>query len=221
MPASSYCLICQKDMRSEGSLEEMFYVGDCICADCRAKMPYFPRKFRIAGVSIEGLYLYQDLLRETLIQFKEYNDEALYPLFLYPYARQLRQKYRGYELLPLPSSDQACLRRGFRPVELIFSLLQLPLIDGFYKKSDVDQKSRSFRQRQQIRSQIALRDGLDLKEKKILLVDDIVTSGATMLTGFRLVNGQAREVRALTLSYNQRFLSPAERFLQKNILQGR
>ncbi|MCR5066820.1 MAG: hypothetical protein K6A14_02030 [Erysipelotrichaceae bacterium] len=212
---NSYCLICNRDIRAEGSLEEMFYVDDCICAYCRGQLGYFPRTIRTGGLKIEGLFLYQGLLRDTLIQFKEYNDEALYPLFLYPYAKRLRHKYREYELLPMPSSQKAFVKRGFKPVDLIFSMLDLPIIDGLYKKSDMDQKSRSFRERQQIYGQIALKDDVRLEGKKILLVDDIVTSGATMRAGYRLVKERSGEVRALTLSYNQRFLNPAERFLQK------
>ncbi|MBQ6654403.1 MAG: ComF family protein [Erysipelotrichaceae bacterium] len=215
---NSYCLICNRDIRAEGSLEEMFYVNDCICSSCRAQLAYFPRTIKTPELRIEGLYLYQGLLRDTLIQFKEYNDEALYPLFLYPCAERLKRRYRGYELLPLPSSSQALERRGFKPVDLIFSLLGLPVIDGLYKKNDIDQKSRTFKQRRQIYGQIALKDGISLEGKKILLVDDIVTSGATMRAGYRLVRGRAAEVKALTMSYNQRFLSQPERLFQKIFL---
>ncbi len=196
----------------------MFYVDDCICSYCRGQMPYFLRTITLGKLRVEGLYLYEGLLREALIQFKEYNDEALYPLFLYPHMEWLGKKYRGYHLLPLPSSDKAFQRRGFKPVNLIFSMLQLPVIEGFYKKSDVDQKSRTFAQRQQIRQQIALRKGVDLQGKKILLVDDIVTSGATMQTGYQLIRDQAVEVRALTLSYNRRFLPVWQRFLVEKVL---
>jgi predicted amidophosphoribosyltransferase len=218
MSVNSYCLLCRRSIREEGSLAEMFYVDDCICSSCRGQMPYFPRTITVGKLKIEGLYLYDKLLREALIQFKEYNDEALYPLFLYPHVQRLKRKYRGYHLMALPSSAQALKRRGFKAVELIFSLLEMPVIEGFYKKSDVDQKSRSFKDRQLIRSQIALKADVNLAGKKILLVDDIVTSGATMQTGYRLVSGRADAVNALTLSYNRRFLPAWQRFLAEKVL---
>ena len=196
----------------------MFYVDDCICSTCRGQMPYFPHTIMLNSLRVEGLYLYEGLLREALIQFKEYNDEALYPLFLYPHMESLRKRYRGYYLMPLPSSARALQKRGFKPVNLIFSLLQLPVIEGFYKKSDVDQKSRSFAQRQQISQQIALRKDIELKDRKILLVDDIVTSGATMQAGYRLIRDQAAVVKGLTLSYNRRFLPLWQRFLVEKVL---
>lgn len=209
---NSYCLICHKDIRHQGDFWEMFYVDDCICHKCRSQLIYHPISIKLDGLSIEGLYLYQDLMRQLLIQFKEYHDEALFPLFLYRQGKDIARKYRGYSMMYLPSSRESIRQRGFQPVQKIFSLVDLPVVDGFYKKSDSDQKSRPYRQREKIAAQIALKKDSAVSGKKILLVDDIITSGATMLAAYRLIRDQAKEVKGLCVSYNHRFMQKRDVF---------
>ena len=182
-------------------------VNDVICESCRQKMDYHPVTIRINRLKINSLYCYQGVTREMIIRYKELYDEALNPVFLYPYIKDLRRKYRGYVLVPVPSSDRNNRERGFRAVDELFANLDLPIADVLYKKSDFDQKKADFHQRREIGKHLGIRNRELIAGKKVLLVDDVITSGATMRECHKLIGDDCRKVKGLVISYNRRLVN--------------
>ena len=206
----SYCLWCNKSIRKEGSFRELFYVDDCLCASCRNQLSYNPRTIMIDDIKVQGLYVYKGMLRDILLQYKENNDEALFPVFLYPYVKALKRRYKGYTIVPVPSSQEMIRSRGFRHVNKMFSLLDLPVRDLLIKTENVEQKSNRYRKN--IGKYFELNEDVKADTERILLVDDIVTSGESMKKCYGLLKEKYAEIKCLTVSYNNSFLTGANLF---------
>lgn len=132
-----------------------------------------------------------------LIQYKELGDEALYPLFLQMNRDKLRHKYRHYTLVPLPSSFEAYKRRGFNQVKEMFSVLDLPIAELLEKEDVPEQKHLNRLQRYQASRKIKLIPGAKVPKTPILLVDDLITTGSSIMASFQCFEGLNPKIRAL------------------------
>lgn len=72
----------------------MFFTKDVICDVCREKMSIVGHTFKLETLSCESVYVYDDVVKDMLVQYKELMDEALFPLFLYPFISYICKKYR-------------------------------------------------------------------------------------------------------------------------------
>lgn len=196
---NEYCLLCNKNIKTESSLLDMFYCNDVLCANCRSKLIRKRKVFKQSGLIIEGLYPYKDKMQEVLLQYKEMYDEALYPLFLYKDIKYLKRKYKDYVLVPVPSSKYDYQRRGFHHVELMFSLLGLPIVELFEKNKNINLKNANYALRQKIKDVIVLKENVVIPDKKILLIDDVVTTKASLLACYHKLN--RKDVKALVICY--------------------
>lgn len=216
MNTEIYCLNCLKSIRDDNSLNEIFMVDDVLCSKCRYKMKYQPKIINLDGLKVRGLYRYEGLTRKLIIQYKEYLDEALASCFLYPFIKQLKERYHDRYLVRIPSTDSAYKKRGFDHVREIFSLLDCPFLDVLTNDSDKQQKELSFFQRQEISKHIHLKSSyINMKGKKILLVDDILTSGSSIRAAYKLLKDKCKSIEALVVSYNESYLSDLEKIIYK------
>lgn len=173
---------------------------DVLCVCCREQMKKARRSFQIEGLAIESLYVYEGLCRELLIQYKELLDEALYPVFLLHDIKYLRKKYRKYTLVSMPSSKRALDKRGFHHVEQMFGILGLPMVSLFQKEEMEEQKHASIEERKAVRSHIHLLPEVSIPQGPLLLVDDVCTTGNTLLAAYELLKEHSYPVRALVFS---------------------
>ena len=95
-------------------------------------------------------------------------------------------------------------RRGFRHVRKMFSVLDLPIRELIVKTADVQQKSSM--SRKNIRSYFRLKGEQLPAETKILLVDDIVTTGESMGACYRLLKQRYPRIRCLAVSHSKQFV---------------
>lgn len=150
-----------------------------ICHHCFVKFKPIFKHFKFEGCSALAIYEYDDFIRSLIYQFKTNLDIALGPIFLERYLH-LKYFYLGYKIVLAPSHVSHDLERGFRPVEEIFKVLGLPLFDPFIKTNEVKQVELSVEERKEVSKYIKLRENFNLKNQKILLVDDIMTTGSTL-----------------------------------------
>jgi ComF family protein len=109
-------------------------------------------------------------------------------------------------VMPIPTANNRIRQRGFDQAHLIAKQLVsckgLLFQPGLYRKTQVDQigKNRTERQ-QQIKRSIALNDKTDIIGKTVLLVDDVLTTGASIEAAAQLLrrNG-ARHVDAAVVA---------------------
>ena len=198
------CLMCGAG-KDCGTFRDIFDGEDPLCQACRSRWRKKKIHFRLEGIPAESSYVYNEAFSSCLIQFKEQGDEALKDVFLYEVRSRLRMRYRGYTLCLMPSSPEKYRERGFHHLSAMFESLGLPMTEPFVKISEQSQKKLGRRERLEMKSLIALKEGAVLPEK-VLLCDDTVTTGATLAGALSALPENVRKVRIYTVSANVRWL---------------
>lgn len=172
------CLICDKN------IEETFYSLLCeeekLCYECIEKFSVRYKKFKLEGIGGCILYHYNDFFRELIYRYKGLGDYVLKDAFLNNYVDVIKWKYRKYALILAPSSELIEEKRGFSHLEEIFKCLKLPIIKCFKKEGEWKQSDKKLNERKGIQNIIKIDKGLLKGVKKVLIVDDILTSGSTI-----------------------------------------
>ena len=195
------CLMCGREF-GFGSFRDMMAGDDLLCTECRGSWERKNIRFELDHVPAEASYIYNDAFSDCLIQYKECMDEALKDVFLAKTGRKLKRKYRGYVLVPMPSSEEKLRERGFNHLEKMYESLQMPMAELFVKQSSEVQKGHSAKERRAMENLIALKPGTEIPEK-ILLVDDTITTGSTLRGALKALKGHDSIVRIYAVSVNK------------------
>lgn len=197
---TNICKICFSPIEDD-SFHNLFYPGPTICHRCFSK--FSPRflKFKVANCKALSIFDYDDLIKEKLYQFKGCSDYELKSIFLEYFANFLKLKYHGFLLVPAPSHITSDEKRGFNHVVEMFSLLHLKMISCIHKIDDVKQSDCSAKEREEIIKHLKIDENAPLKNKKILIVDDVYTTGSTVKAMIRLINRyKPKKIEVLVMS---------------------
>ena len=193
------CKICFKDIKvnSINSLRKDL----CICDSCfKLFNPRFI-EIKIQNIPTLIIYNYDEVIKEKLFLLKGCYDIELGPIFLNRFLFELRLKYRGYILVCLPSSKEDDELRGFNHVEEIFKVLKLPIVHILYKKFKFKQSDLNKEERNKIKSKLGYKDLHLITNKKVLIVDDVLTTGSSINAAIDLVKlGHPKRIKILILS---------------------
>lgn len=148
-----------------------------------------------------ALYEYNEMFQQCLYQFKGCFDIELSTIFLENYLDYINIKFKGYILVPAPSYISHDEARGFNHVITIFKDLKMPIFSCFYKEKDMKQSDLSFNERSNIKDVIKIKNAQFLEGKKVLLIDDVFTSGSTVKTMINLLKPiKPKKISVLVLS---------------------
>ncbi len=181
-----------------------------ICGACRRQLVRIDQIDIWQGIQIHMLYEYNDFLEQLLFQYKEGGDVVLRDLFFHEDRDRLKRRYRGYTMVLIPSAAEKNEERGFYALAEMVSKIDLPKVSLFYKSENRKQSTLSYEKRQAIHEVIHLRKDVILPKGKLLLVDDVCTSGATLACAYHLLQPFTKQIEALVLSVNPRFLKGLE-----------
>ena len=137
------------------------------------------QRFSFHKTKFLSIYEYGEGMQSTLYQFKGCYDIELAPLFLEYPLPWLKLRYRNYVLIPAPSSASHNQQRGFNHVIEAFSILGLPILPILAKTSDRKQTDCSAAERAQVGKILTIAKKVDLRDKNVLFVDDVFTTGST------------------------------------------
>ncbi len=195
------CLMCGKEL-GESSFRDVVIGEDPLCSPCRKQWEKKHISFVIDGVKGEADYVYNDAFSSSLIQLKECGDEALKDIFLFEVRKKIKRKYRGYTLCCMPSSLEKINSRGFSHLQEMYSCLDMEILEPFIKNTNISQKQNPGYLRKNMSHEIKLKSGVKLP-KKLLLVDDTITSGATLKGAIACLSKEQHKIKIYCVSANR------------------
>ncbi len=143
--------------------------------------------------SDECLICHQNLGLETTLsyflqkrRYKGQYDYALKDAFLEGYQSALQARYRDYLVVIVPSDQGSNEKRKFIPNLAIAQSFSAQVIMPIMKTKPYKQSDQPFAARDQVASVLALKEALPAHQK-LLLFDDVITSGATLRTCTKLL----------------------------------
>jgi ComF family protein len=193
------CKVCFKEFNYSGV--QLFNNKICICFNCfNELLPVF-LKFELDGVKCLNLYDYNDGMKTLIYNFKGCYDYELKDVFLSRFLLEIKLRYIGYVLVPLPSTKKDDEERGFNHVVEMFSILGLPIISCIFKKVDYKQSDLNKEQRKEVYKKLDITCGERLRDKKVLIVDDIMTTGSSLKATIKLIKPyKPKKLKVLVLS---------------------
>lgn len=198
------CPICQK----------LVGLGETICPDCARALPLASgSRVKQKGDFFEGCYspfYYEEPLRGSFLRYK-FSGRQHYARIYGKWMSDclVAQEQTGFDLVTwAPLSRLRRWRRGYDQAELlakeVAAHLSLPLVSTLHKANRRPlsrlEGSRAVRAAR-ILGAYSLVKGADVAGKRLLLVDDIVTSGATLNECARILKtAGAAEIRCVALA---------------------
>ena len=163
-------------------------------------MPFIYQRFKIEDVRCLAIYRYDGLIKDSLLALKVHGDIAIAKIFLGPIKNYLKSEYQGYQIVPTPSLASHDKKRGFNHVQEIFKVLDMPIKPLISKTKNWKQSDQHFDKRSNVRNILKINGPVDPKQK-ILLVDDILTTGETLRASIKLLRKEGvKEIRVLAIS---------------------
>ena len=102
--------------------------------------------------------------------------------------------------MPAPSSKEADEERGFNHVVEMFKSLKLKMLTCIHKTTNVKQSDLNAEERKNIKDHLFI-DDVDLSNKKILIVDDVYTTGSTVKAMIELIKSKnPKKIKVLVMS---------------------
>ncbi|MDQ2085109.1 ComF family protein [Herbivorax sp. ANBcel31] len=206
------CIFCNEilDVKSE----------ECICNNCPSKIPFLKGNRIIkTGDFYDGIICmckYTGILKDAIIRYKFYNKTSYYKVF----ARLLADKINKTENLPnidliisVPLHKKKEQFRGYNQAYLISN--QLSKLIQIKEKSDLLKRVKNtesqsllpkYKRPFNVKKAFLVVDPSQIKDKHILLFDDIMTTGSTLDECSRtLKEAGAKKVFVAVLASGRKF----------------
>jgi ComF family protein len=172
--------------------------GRALCAVCSSRVVPQPRTADLPGVGpVTGGLTYDGVARAAVLTLKEEGRTALAAPLAVPFAAAVSTALAGHPdvvIAAVPSSRSAMRRRGFEPVRLLASRAGIRLTPLFLPaRPHTAQKALGVAERAR-----NLDGVFELARPvggiRVLLVDDIVTTGATLSAAAKVLRAGGAEV---------------------------
>ncbi len=210
-----FCPSCNKKLLPEESF---------VCPECLSKIQFakdnrikseFARKFVSSGIISDFISLYvfeKDKELQHIIHSLKYGNKFLTGKFLGSVlSKHLKEKINGWEIdyiIPVPLHHLKKAERGYNQSYYIAKglgkSLTIPVTENFLKRKKYTQSqtTMNLNERQaNIEGAFKIKRNLNLEGKNILLLDDVITTGSTILEcGKVLLKANANKVYAVSVA---------------------
>lgn len=190
-----YCSICSYQLGSRACIE------DPICASCIKKLPKFDKAY--------SLLHYNDKSKYLIFNFKYHDDISYNPIFANLLVSRYRQEIEDSDLVvPIPMHKYKRLWRMYNHSQIlaeeIAHLLEIEINSNILLKVRNTRPqtalSKEIRAKNLVGS-IDVRNGKKVRNRKILLIDDVMTTGSTAnICASKLKKAGAKEVKVLCIA---------------------
>ncbi|MDY0214772.1 MAG: phosphoribosyltransferase family protein [Bacilli bacterium] len=171
-----------------------------MCDKCFSELKVTFQKEKIVRIELLSIFEYNEAMKTILFTYKGLGDIELRNVFLERYSLYLKFKYRNYLLVPAPSTLESESIKGFNHVEAMFSCINKNIVKLLHKKESFKQSDLSFKERQNVHKKIEIIDGERLRNKKVLIIDDLKTTGATIKAIIELITPfSPKKIKVLTV----------------------
>lgn len=180
-----------------------------------ADVEKLPKAASLHNANIFPLFDYKDsLVKEIIWQIKFYENETVAQLLAKPLSVFIQEicPPGEYIVLPMPISKNRLRERGFNQTELVARHI-LPYLPekSFTYRSDLLQKTKETKHQTgesrkerlvNLKNSFSISDVAIVKNKKIVLVDDVTTTGATFTeVAQTLKNARATEIFCVSIAH--------------------
>lgn len=152
-----------------------------LCSNCIQQFEIINEVIDFYHYPLRILYSYNDFFRKILFQYKGLYDYALKDAFLCLYQNQLQSIYNDSLIVIAPSWKEDNMQREFAPIQSIAYHISSQIFTGLYKKEKYKQSDLSYLERMNVQEKIGIKNGEQLRGRKVLILDDVLTSGSTLL----------------------------------------
>lgn len=201
------CIFCQK-LLEEGETAPL-------CWECQKSLPQTALGSRQMGLyfdhCLSSLY-YTEEWKKSFYRYKfqgHWHYSTVYGRWMWECLREREPDYQRFDCITwTPLSTRRWLKRGYdqagRLAQVVSRYSGIPLVRTLVKKKNVVPQSGTAQASDRwknIKGAYALRRRADAEGKRILLVDDIITTGATLEEASSVLRGAgAKEICCLTLA---------------------
>lgn len=195
------CLICNQ-----------YSLNNCICRECNKKLEIINQDFRMKSGNESyrcfSVFKYSGEVTDIIKKLKYGNKFSLVP-FLGEYMTELiRSKNIDFDIITfVPMTSRRKKHRGFNQAQLLAEEVGKRInkpVDKILKKekNTKDQIGLNDEERwKNVSKCFQLNGNVDVKDKVILLIDDVITTGATTINcGEILKKHGAKEIYILTVA---------------------
>ncbi|MGM0805787.1 MAG: ComF family protein [Bacillota bacterium] len=142
-------------------------------------------------------------MKEMIAKLKYRGDAEVVNAFYPVLSSDFKKFSRDAILVPIPLSEERHYERGFNQAELLTRGIKKPVEYLLKRKTHEEKQSKKTREERlsQKENPFEVVDSLKVKDQKIILVDDVYTTGSTLRYAAKvLIKAGAKEVSSITLA---------------------
>lgn len=192
-PSENYCIVCKEEGCNK------------ICLSC---LKNINRLYDIDSEIISYGY-YGSVLKQLILNLKykrDFSSGDILAGFLLEYIKD-NVEYNKYVLSYIPISKKTKKTRGFNQCEYIAKKvakkLNIEVVETLVKVKDTTEQKRLNKHEriENIKGAFKVKKGIDISDYNIILIDDVTTTGSTMMEATKILQqNSAKNIKLLTLA---------------------